>query len=263
MKASLALGGGEVQVDFARPVELARPLAFDGSSARHFDAPAARAEPFSIGAFSGEVASGASCNCRTLTLTPHCNGTHTECVGHLTLEPLDAWRVVPQVPVRALVVSVTAEDVGGDRVVTRARLAAAWREAAPPSPPQAAPQALILRTMSGGGAEGGHDPAAIAPYVAADAAEWMVAQGIAHLVLDLPSLDRSHDGGRLAAHRVFFGLPAHSRHLADAARPHATITELAHIPAGLADGPCLLAWQVPAIAGDAVPSRPLAYRYES
>ena len=47
------------------------------------------AAPFATGDFSGSVATGASCNCRTITLTPHCNGTHTECAAHLTLEPLD------------------------------------------------------------------------------------------------------------------------------------------------------------------------------
>lgn len=263
MKASLAVGAGELRVDLARPVELARPLEFDGGSARHFDAPAAQAQPYSVGAFSGEVATGASCNCRTITLTPHCNGTHTECVAHLTVEPLDAWRVVPRTPVGALVVSVAPERVGEDRVVTRARLVAAWQSAAVASPVRHTPQALILRTLALARGADADDRGAPAPHVAADAAAWIVEQGIAHLVLDLPSLDRTHDGGRLAAHRVFFGLPPQSRRLHDATRPYATITELAHIPDSLADGPCLLAWQVPAIAGDAVPSRPLAYRYES
>lgn len=100
------------------------------------------------------------------------------------------------------------------------------------------------------------------PWVAADAVEFIVGQGIMHLVIDQPSLDRTHDAGRLAAHRVFFGLPAGSRRLAEAARPRATVTEYASIPDALPDGPCALALQVPAIAGDAVPSRPLAYRFE-
>lgn len=256
------MGTGVLRVDLARPVELARPLAFDGSSPRHFAAPAAQAQAFSIGGFSGEVATGASCNCRTITLTPHCNGTHTECVAHLTVDALDAWRVVPRTPVTAIVVSVVPERTGEDRCITRAKLAAAWQRAAAAAPERDAPQALILRTLADEGDDLVDDAAAMAPYVTADAAGWIVEQGIAHLVLDLPSLDRTHDGGLLAAHRVFFGLPPGSRRLADAARPHATITELAHIPGSLADGPCLLAWQVPAIAGDAVPSRPLAYRYE-
>src|SRR5690606_12159623 len=143
VKASFAVGGGDLRVDLAQAVELARPLGFDGASARHFAAPAAEARPFSIGDFSGDVATGASCNCRTITLTPHCNGTHTECVAHLTVEVLDAWRVVPRAPVAAIVVSVVPDRIGEDRVITRAALAAAWQCAGVPPGP-VVPQALIL-----------------------------------------------------------------------------------------------------------------------
>jgi hypothetical protein len=87
----------------------------------------------------------------------------------------------------------------------------------------------------------------------------LIERGIEHLVVDLPSIDRSHDEGRLTAHRIFFGLPRASVALAQSTRSGATITELAYIPDTVADGPYLLALQVPAIGGDAVPSRPLLY----
>ncbi|MBV6418105.1 MAG: hypothetical protein CMLOHMNK_02889 [Steroidobacteraceae bacterium] len=249
MKAVLAIGGGQWRVDLAQPVDLSMPIAFDGGGPRHFGATPPRSLPFAVGDFSGEVESGASCNCRTLTLIPHCHGTHTECVAHLTHEPLDAWRLVPAAPVPAVVVSVAPVAIGGDLVVTRAALDAAW----PRATTAIRPIALILRTAS---------ETRVAPYIAADAAALAVERGIAHVVVDLPSLDRTHDEGRLAAHRVFFGLPPGSRRLAEATRAFATVTEFASIPGALPDGPCLLAWQVPAIAGDAVPSRPLAYRFE-
>ncbi len=38
------------------------------------------------GEFLGDTRSGGSCNAEVLTLTPHCNGTHTECIGHITDE---------------------------------------------------------------------------------------------------------------------------------------------------------------------------------
>jgi len=255
MKASLPAQGREWRIDLDRPIDLSVPISFDGPALRHFAAPAPHSMPFETGEFTGSVASGASCNCRTITLTPHCNGTHTECVAHLTLEPLDAWRIVPSAPVPALALSVAPVPVGEDLVVTRAALESAW--AAGMKAP--VPIALILRTVVRD-ARGARAP--LSPWVAADAVEFIVGQGIMHLVIDQPSLDRTHDAGRLAAHRVFFGLPAGSRRLADAARPRATVTEYASVPAVLPDGPCALAWQVPAIAGDAVPSRPLAYRFE-
>ena len=47
--------------------------------------------------------------------------------------------------------------------------------------------------------------------------------------------------------------------LAAATRPDATVTELAYVPDRLTDGAYLLQLQVPALGGDAVPSRPLLY----
>ena len=98
------------------------------------------------------------------------------------------------------------------------------------------------------------------PYLTQEAAQWLVERGIMHLVVDLPSIDRAHDEGRLTAHRIFFGLPPAVTQLAAATRATATVTELAYIPESVADGPYLLELQVPALGGDAVPSRPLLYR---
>ena len=69
--ASVELAGHRFNYDAARPVSLALPLDFHGSEPRWFGAPEARAEPLVAGSFSGRVASGASCNASTLTLTPH------------------------------------------------------------------------------------------------------------------------------------------------------------------------------------------------
>ena len=85
----------------------------------------------------------------------------------------------------------------------------------------------------------------------------MVQRGIEHLVVDLPSVDRSSDAGRLTAHRIFFGLPAGATDARLATRSQCTITELAQFPSRVADGPCALQLQIPAFTGDAVPSRPV------
>jgi arylformamidase len=265
--ARIAVDGGAFEVDLARPVSLAVELDFAGPQPRHFSAPRASSRPFAVPGFSGSVADGASCNCEVLTLIPHCNGTHTECVGHLTRERLDAWRVVPAEPLPAVLLSIEPQAAGatrettdpaaaaGDRLITRAALERAW----PERPPFAA-RALALRTLPNTPEKRARDYSeGTAPYLTRAAAELLVARGIAHLIVDLPSIDRSHDQGRLTAHRVFFGLPAGSTRLADAARPAATITELAFIPDAAADGAYLCQLQVPALGGDAVPSRPLLY----
>ena len=47
----------------------------------------------------------------------------------------------------------------------------------------------------------------VPPYLTREAVEWLVEKRIEHLVLDVPSLDRTHDEGHLVGHRLFFGLP--------------------------------------------------------
>ncbi len=268
MQARIAFEAGAFEIDLAHPVSLALELDFTGPQPRHFAAPRASSRPYAVPGFPGSVAGGASCNCEVLTLIPHCNGTHTECVGHLTRERLDAWRIVPAEPLPAVVLSVAPQPPGATRdstdpaaevrdlLVTRAALERAWPARAP-----FAARALILRTLPNGPDKRTRDYSdGTPPYLTRAAAELLVARGIAHLIVDLPSIDRSHDQGRLTAHRIFFGLPPGSTRLADAARPAATITELAFIPEAVADGACLCQLQVPALDGDAVPSRPLLYR---
>ena len=97
------------------------------------------------------------------------------------------------------------------------------------------------------------------PYFTREAMQWLVEKRIEHLVVDVPSVDRSHDEGRLVGHRLFFGLPPGSQARGDAARSRATITELAFIPDEVPDGPCILSLAVPALGGDAVPSQPIVY----
>ncbi len=246
------------------PVSLARTLRFDGLDPRHFGAPPPAAPPLRLVGFSGAVGTGASCNCRVLTLVPHCHGTHTESVAHLTHEPLDACAVAPLAAIPAWLASVqacpardTAEDSlphpqPGDRLLTRAALEAAW-----PRLPGFSPRGLILRSGDAGCAEAGHEE--VPPYLSRQAVQLIVERGIEHLVVELPSIDRSHDEGVLCAHRLFFGLPPGSQRLADATRRHCTVTEYAEVPPALADGPCFLQLAMPRIAGDAVPSQPLYF----
>lgn len=99
----------------------------------------------------------------------------------------------------------------------------------------------------------------MAPFLSREAASELVSRSISHLVLDLPSADRTEDAGQLSAHRIFFGLTSGSSRLEDVQRRDCTITELAWIDDALVDGWYLLSLQSPAIDGDAVPSRPLLY----
>jgi arylformamidase len=258
--------GRSFRVDFGKPVSLAIPLDFAGRQPSCFGAPRAESTPLRSGGFTGDTRQGGSCNCEVLTLAPHCNGTHTECVGHVTDDRVAVSERLPGGVQLAQLVTVgpvraeTADEdsdprpAPGDRLVTAATLAAA--AAKNPGP---RPEAFIVRTLRDGTPLRAYEGPAPAPYLSRQAAAWIVGRGIETLVLDLPSADRADDGGKLTAHRVFFGLPPGSRDARAACRPRATITELAWIPAEIADGYYLLDLQIPSFITDAAPSRPLLY----
>ncbi len=268
--ARLDIDGVALLADLAAGVSLARPVQFEGTQLRAFGAPAATSVPLVSDAFSGRVAQGAGCNCSIVTLTPHANGTHTECVGHLTVESLDAHRVIPQRLLVAVLLTVTPQPAvvsaertlpeprPEDQLITRAALEQAWP---PPLAARLSARAAVLRTLPNNPDKFclGEARAIAAPFLSLAAASELVARGIAHLVLDVPSADRSEDGGALSAHRIFFGLASGSTRLADAERRDSTITELAYVDDAVEDGWYLLSLQSPTIAGDAVPSRPLLY----
>ena len=80
------------------------------------------------------------------------------------------------------------------------------------------------------------------------------------LVVDLPSLDRADDGGRLAAHRTYWGLPPGSVDCTAGQRAaRARHRTRVHAVDAMPDGLYLLDLQVPAFATDAAPSRPVLY----
>jgi len=260
--------GRRLNADFAQPLSIAIPLDFNGPQPSFYDAPAATARPYRESGFVGDTREGGSCNCEQLTFVPHCNGTHTECIGHVTDDRVAVTDRVRGGIALALLVSLhpvaassTGEDsdplpTASDLLVTAESLERAF--AAHPGP---APRALVVRTLPCSAARltQAYRGSAPAPYLSRQAASWLVAHGIEHLVLDLPSADRADDQGRLTAHRLFFGLPAGGRHAHDAVRPDVSITELAWVAPTIRDGWYMLDLQIPAFLTDAAPSRPLLY----
>ena len=227
--------------------DLSIPLAFDAPQPTFFGAPAAASAVVAAGSFIGDVRRGGSCNCISHTLTPHCNGTHTECIGHVTAERLSVRELSGEHFSPALLVSV-----GPAPVITRAALAAAVE------PHELSNyRALIVRTRPNSRDKlvRNYDVAP-APYFDAEAMRWIVGKGITALVVDLPSLDRGDDA-QLTTHRIFWGLPPGGTSAAQTTRRSATVTELAYIEDSVADGQYLLNLQVAPFVADAAPSRPI------
>jgi kynurenine formamidase len=254
------------QVDCSHAHDLSIPLLFDGAQPNFFGAPSAASTPLVAGDFIGDVRRGGSCNCSTYSLTPHCNGTHTECVGHVTGErvgirsvPIPAFVLARLVTLRPVDAATSTEGTqpsprAGDFMITRAALMHALQ-----GDSLEHCSALVVRTTPNDESKlaRSYGPDRPPPYFSAEFMQAVVASGIEHLVCDLPSVDRAADEGKLTAHRIFWGLPAGAIDSRIATRSHATITELAYIPDEIADGLYVLNLQVAPFDSDAAPSRPL------
>ena len=72
-------------------------------------------------------------------------------------------------------------------------------------------------------------------------------------MLDVPSVDREDDGGKLLAHHAFWRYPQQ-------VRKDCTITELIFVPDNIADGTYLLNIQIAIFENDASPSKPVIYK---
>jgi len=268
----LITGAGPRRVDPVA-IDISIPLDFAGRQPNHFGAPPARAEPLEAHGFVGDTRAGGSCNCEVLTLVPHCNGTHTECIGHISqervsvagksLSPLMLAALVSVTPVDAAHSSETANPPprSGDRLVTAAALSNALDDLGELAELDELPVALVVRTLPNDAAKATRDYTAgpVPPYFSLEAVGLMIDRGVQHLLCDLPSIDRSHDEGKLSGHRVFWGLAGH----ADRDRENATITEMIYVPNRVDDGIYALSLQLPPFVTDAAPSRPLLYALDS
>lgn len=261
---------GRWRTDTAAAVDISIPLDFDGPQPVHFHAEPAAAEPMVAGGFTGDTRQGGSCNADIVSLNPHCNGTHTECVGHLTDDPLAPRDILGSLYF-ALLVSIKPERAGeardssdpqprdNDLLITRAALARAMSRI-----PDGLVEALVVRTRPNRSSKQSrvYVDSGKVPYFSREAMRFLVGRGIHHLLTDTPSVDRMDDDGKLTAHRLFWGLPRGSRKLSDAVRPRSTITEMIFVPNDVPDGRYLLDLQIAPFLGDATPSRPMLYPLE-
>jgi arylformamidase len=234
------------QANLTNPLDISIPLHDGMNGVNAFYAPLVEFSPVVAGTFIGDTTKGGAVNTKNIRLNPHGNGTHTECVGHISKEIFSLNKCLTQFHHTAKLITIFPQRLeNGDRVIQKEQLEAVLE--------QGEVNALVLRTMPNDDLKLRMNySGANAPYLASDAASYLVACGIEHLLLDLPSVDREEDEGKVAAHHVFWQYP-------HATRSNCTITELIYVPNTIKDGYFLLNLQITALELDASPSKPILY----
>ncbi len=248
MKATIQHQQQELRIDLSRPIDISLGLRGDEKNPVAWYLQAPRIEPVQVGNWIGKVSTGASTNFNDIYFNPHAHGTHTECVGHITPEFHSINESLKKFFFLARLVSISPVSKGGDKIITKEQLQEVLKEGEA--------EALVIRTL----------PNTIAkrsmkyshtnwPYLEKEAAVYARDCGVLHLLIDLPSVDKEKDEGKLLAHKAFWNYPKRTRF-------DATITELIYVPSKVADGNYFLNLQPASFENDAAPSRPVLYKIE-
>lgn len=261
------------EVDLSAPIDISIPLDFNGPQPNAYGVEPARSQACESGDLVGDTRRGGSCNFEQYTLIPHCNGTHTECVGHITHERLSVMDCLVDAFIPAVLISVEPEPASA----ARERYASSFEQSDPVISARsiehrlkvsgwnhtAGTAALVVRTHPNSEEKlawrYGED---ISPYFTNEAVKLIVASGFSHLLVDLPSIDRMYDEGKLSNHRIFWNVEPSSFETNPNTRKHSTITELIYVPNEVSDGLYLLNLQIAPFAADVSPSRPLLFAFE-
>lgn len=238
MKFSIEIANRSFQADLLNPIDISIPVGKQ-DEVKAYGIPDSSIEIYRDGGFVGDVAAGGSCNVRDIKFNPHGNGTHTECVGHVSKDYVTTYEVMDRFLFTATLLtvgpgeSVTTDDLD---ILDNAPLT----------------ETLIIRTLPNEPEKLSKDyTGKNATYIHPSAMRKIVDMGYIHLLVDLPSVDHESDP-ELQSHKIFWEIDENKK-------SKKTITELIYVASDILDGTYLLNLMVPSMYSDAVPSKPILY----
>lgn len=242
------------QIDLSKPIDISLPLSNTDANPIAWYIEKPEIKPVKFGDWVGKVSEGSSTNFNNIFFNPHGHGTHTECLGHITKEFYSINQCLQQFFFTAELISIEPKMTGLDLIITKDQVVAALNSKTP--------EAIVIRTLPNQ-TDKKHKNYSHTnpPYLAEEAAIFIRENGIKHLLIDLPSVDREEDEGRLLAHKAFWNVK-NIDNLNTDARLDSTITEMIFVNDEIQDGSYILNIQIASFENDASPSKPVLYRIE-
>ncbi|HIE74437.1 MAG TPA: cyclase family protein, partial [Flavobacteriales bacterium] len=205
MKAEVEIGNKKYNVDFSKGIDISIPLNFNGEQPNTYGVERASSKPFQDGQFIGDTRKGGPCNFETYSFTIHCNGTHTECIGHITDERIDILSSLNEEMIPSSLISITPKMTNENYipilntenlVITKEDLELHLKDVN-----SKFLRGLIIRTLPNYESKKSRDYMKETPsFFSIDAMEYIVNLGVEHLLVDTPSVDRLLDEGNLSSH---------------------------------------------------------------
>lgn len=249
------------EIDLSKPIDISIPLSNTDKNPIAWYIEKPKIEPVVFGDWIGKVSEGSSTNFNNIFFNPHGHGTHTECLGHITREFYSINQCLKQFFFTAKLISVEPEDINGDLVITKNQIKKGINQNTSTALSET-PKAIIIRTLPNLESKkskkySNTNP----PYLSEEAAIYIREIGIEHLLIDLPSVDREEDEGKLLAHKAFWNVKD-VNNLNDDARLNCTITEMIYVDDEVKDGNYILNLQIASFENDASLSKPILYSLE-
>lgn len=247
MKARIYHNDEEWLIDTSKPIDISIPLESGREEPKCFYAPNFRTSPVVSGDFIGDMKQGGVVNFFNVEINPHGNGTHTECVGHISSEGYKLRNCMQRYVFMSSLISVDPiKQDDGDLLITKQSIENGIMNVG-------FSEALIVRTRPNDDEKLRRNYSGTNPvYFDPDAIGFMVENGVNHLLTDLPSVDREEDGGKLLSHSRFWNYP-------EDISLQRTITELIFVPNSIKDGKYILNIMVGDYDLDVSPSKPILY----
>tara|TARA_B110000285_G_scaffold233391_1_gene307083 strand:+ start:3139 stop:3891 length:753 start_codon:yes stop_codon:yes gene_type:complete len=236
-------------IDTSEPIDLSIPLSDTEDNPKAWYVEKPTFEPVRTVNYIGSVLEGGNVNFRNVFFNPHGHGTHTECLGHITEQVHSINKTLNTFFFQAKVITIVPserknKDGNNDFVILASQIKDVIEKC----------EALIIRTSPNSIEKKSKNYSATnPPYFDVDCVALLLENGIKHLLIDLPSVDRENDNGELVFHHAFWEVPK---------KPNfeRTITEMIYVDDSIEDGEYILNLQVAPFENDASPSRPVLYK---
>ncbi|OXB02859.1 metal-dependent hydrolase [Flavobacterium oncorhynchi] len=251
------------EIDLSKPIDISIPLTNTDENpiAWYIEKPAI--EPVVFGDWIGKVSEGkSSTNFNNIFFNPHGHGTHTECLGHITNDFYSINQSLKQFFFFAKLITIEPVKIGDDYVITKEHISTSLNVTTEGASTALSltNEALVIRTLPNQKDKKSRKYSNTnPPYLSEEAAVFIRESEIQHLLIDLPSVDKEHDEGKLLAHKAFWNVKD-THNLNSDARLNATITEMIYVPDEIEDGNYILNLQIASFENDASPSKPILYK---
>ena len=238
-------------IDTEKPLDISLVLSntLENPRAWYVDPPVI--EAVNSNGFVGSVMDGGSVNFRNIFFNPHGHGTHTECLGHITTEvfsvnnSLKSYFFIAELITLDPICVFNEKEKVNDKKILKEQLIKKLKGKNI--------EAVVIRTSPNEEGKKHLNYTETNPaFLDIECIEILNDCGVQHLLIDLPSVDRENDEGKLAFHHAFWQVPENPQF-------EKTITELIFVKNSIVDGEYILELQTAPFENDASPSRPVLY----